>query len=275
MGIRTVSLLGMLSLFVVANAMAADVTTCDPLPAGETGVLPGPLSCAAAIQLGNSATLDLNGFVLSGGVRCDGRKCSIISGAGVGTILGGGIVGERVILNNVDVDCDGASYGIAMSRLLDASDVTVKNCTGFGIHYGGDRGARVKAHGLDVINNGVGMELNMGALVGTDINVSGNASAGVYSGKIKGEGFTATGNGTFGLSAARTIKVSGASVSGNGTGVFVTFGSARLKDSAVSGNGVDVATARRPRLNGVNCATSRKVVSAQITPESWLVCAGE
>jgi hypothetical protein len=213
----------------------------------------------------------------AGGITCTGSKCTVTSSApSPGTVLGGNIGGMRVDLVNVDIDCAGAAIGILASRRIKATDVTVQNCSSFGIYRAPGSPLRVRAKGLQVLSNAVGLELGLGSLKGTDVTVSDNSDAGVYSKAVAVDGITADNNGTLGVSASKRIRVANAHIAGNGTaGVLVRFGRARVIDSVVDGNGVDIAAAKSPKLHGTTCTTSRKIADGAITAESWHVCPGE
>ena len=262
-------------LLSTTSAWALDLTACNAVPAGESGVLQNDVDCnGGTLTLAAASSLDLNGFTVTGDVVCaGGSSCRIVSSPSLGGVVGRVGV-DKGTIENVAIDCDGADVGVTVARKLRAREVSITGCAAYGI-YRQVGAVSVKADSLSVVGNGVGMELNTGRLKGKDVEVSGNASAGIYAGKVLLDGVTAVGNGGWAVSAAKRVKVRGGTITGNAAGVVVPLGKATVKDSDVSGNGIDIASFRPPTVLGTTCGTSRMIVDIVIQTDSWLACPGE
>jgi hypothetical protein len=255
-------------------ARALDITTCgQSVPDEDTGVLQADLDCSAdpteaAVTLGKSSTLDMNGHAIIArvvAVTCgsDARapSCTIrghgVAPSGVGDISGGaGIVGapRRVTVSDVTVH-DVAGGGIVVNQSLIATNVTVLRAGWTGIS------ANKK-------------------LTATNVVASDNASFGIDSPRIRGTTVTANGNTFSGVSGRRCI-ITGLVANGNGLNPYSTGAGAgvqavraTLLDSTLTGNAidgvpVDVETFGRPRLAGTTCDHSRQHGDPS---RSWGVC---
>lgn len=212
----------------MASGSAAEVsiTACgQTVPAGETGVLASDLACGDdpatfAVAVGSGATLDLAGHTLSGdttGVRCTGRRCTVISSGAAGTIL------------------DMETAGIAVPEdhgKLTVSNIALVNCD------------------FALLTN-----FTFGKVIGERVTLTGSG-IGIQAGKIILTGLTATGNYRVvqarktllrdsNISASEDSAISGENVSLRNTSV------------TGSGSGIDLLTDRSPRLLGSTCDTSR------------------
>lgn len=271
-----------LSALLLTPAWAVDVDTCgQTIAKREVGVLQNDLSCppGVAVTLQHAAVLDMNGHSITGGVVCTGRTCSVVSSVLQPGLLAGtagsrfGIVMDRGRVENLAID-DFTDVGIVFDHRLDVSDVVISNSGSFGIRtFDG----RLRADGLTVVGNEVGIEVGRGKVRGSNITANGNTVAGIFSAKTIGTNITANDNGQWGITAAKVVRITGATAMGNGVGGVVSNRSLRLRGSVATGNGVaDVASMRRPRLRTTTCDTSRKVGEPlEILSESWLACPGE
>jgi hypothetical protein len=273
--LRTAALLPVALLAWTSGTYALDLNGCDPVPARTVGVLQSNVTCSGQpLALGAGATLDLNGFAVTGDIACAPGLCAITSTGTAGSVVGQ-ISAERAKVEDADIDCAGAAVGITVARKLTLNRVTVTNCSRYGIARAVGP-ANVRAENLAITSCAVGMELNSGTLRGSAITLSDNTGAGLYAGKALLTDVTAAGNGSWGLSAAKRLTVRGGSITGNGeAGIVAVYGKVNVHNANVSGNGVDIASARRPRVVNTTCGTSRIFADATIQPDSWGACPGE
>jgi hypothetical protein len=223
-----------LVLFLVGRAAATDVTACQQVVAPrDIGVLQTDLVCpdsAAAVFLGDRATLAIGGHTITGGgVYCPG-KC---------TIIGPGVI--------QDVQGNGTLAAIAATssrgRLI-VQDVTLTN-NGFGILSDAHKNIFTNVDASNNLHDGIWV---FGIARGENVTTNDNGDTGFRS-EILGvglTGFTATGNGQSGLI-------------NNGTNT-------RLTDSTLTGNAfgpfpdnptvLDLFSYRRPRLVNTTCEHS-------------------
>jgi hypothetical protein len=182
---RIVSILALSTLLAAGAANAAPptvaITTCgQTVPPHGVGVLSGDLDCTgftggiadAAVTLDKSATLDLGGFTLTGGLF--GVACYLTCEDGVSACSNG----NRCTVRNGTVTGATAS-GISGAR------VTVRNVTVTGSGENGVQGDNVRVH--DSTLNGNGRYGASGYRVRLDNSTAnGNGIAGVSCGKFNG-----------------------------------------------------------------------------------------
>jgi hypothetical protein len=275
-------ILSSLSVIVLlaGEAAALDVTTCgQAVPPREHAVVQGDLVCSSspAVELGSGAELDLNGHSISGaGVQCL-SGCDITSSSGIGLIAGTAGVGTGVTLTHgsiENVQVQGFGIGIFFERRLLANNVMVSNNPTFGIR---SFKGRLIANDLTVELNGSGIEVGRGKIKAENLVASNNTVAGVFSKRTVGTNISADGNGQWGITAAKGIRIQGGTANGNGVAGVASNGALRLLDFSATGNGTaDVASKRKPRLKNTTCGTSRKIgAPLEILSESWNACPGE
>jgi hypothetical protein len=240
----------LLLLAMPGFAHAVDVTACGTVvPERNVGVLQADLDCGAlpvGVTLLRGARLQLNGHVLSGGVRAvladitKGRAWidgpGTVAGAEIGISTPGSTRGRGAGLHLTDVTLNGNGIGVFADRL---------------------RLTRVDAQG-----NNHGISANY-RVKGDDVVASNNNRFGVWSaaGTIRMRRLTATDNGWFGVIATQGGRVA-------------------LVDSTVTGNaaaygGIDISSSRRPSLRNVTCGLSSDSFSVFVTGTSWGVCASD
>jgi len=255
------------TLLVAAGGIAAgfDVTACDTtVPPGETGILQNDLSCSGAfvaVNVSDGATLDMQGHAISGAPTGDAAvSCN----------------GKRCrVTGPGDISGPVTAISILSGRQrLTVSDVTIHDC-----HFG-------------VLDNSA----QPGAVVASNLSVTGCSAAGVQVRKLRGTGVSATSNGGPGL-AVYKLRAENAVASDNGaSGIFggaarvkglvannngdagVRVVKAALRDATLTGNngygaGFDVLTKRRPHVMNVTCGKSG-VLGGLIT-DTWGICAGD
>jgi hypothetical protein len=276
---RILSSLLLIALFA-GEAAAFDVTSCgQTVPAHEQGVVQNDLVCSSspAVTLSRAAGLDLNGHSISGaGVQCV-TGCDITSSSGIGLIAGTagsgtGVTLSRGSIENVHVqDFD---IGIFFERRLSAQNVVVSNNQTFGIR---SFKGRLIAKALTVELNESGIEVGTGKVKAENLVASNNTIAGVFSKRMVGTNISANGNGQWGVTAAKGLRLQGGTANGNGVAGVASNGTLQLHDFEATGNGVaDVAARRKPRVRTTTCDTSRKIgMPLEILSESWNVCPGE
>jgi len=267
-------------LIAAASAAAVDITECDQMvPAGETGVLQADLTCSTlsgvAVTLEPSATLQLNGHTITGGVQGifglgPGRYRVLgpgeVTGAAFDCIVFGLAVGEtgrvNALVRDVTVrDC--GDNGIAANGNLRVERAVVSGNAGrqesrgiWADHYADVRDSLIEGNGRGIFAfDGVKVQ-------NTEVlnNVAGVVAA---LGSVKGKDATITGNGGSGVAAGLAPWVRGRAI---------------LKRSVVSDNdaggvGSDILSARSPRLRDTVCNLSRKWSDdGTATIGSWYVC---
>ncbi len=266
-----IAALGLASLLLSAPVHAVDVTSCgDTVADGQTGTLQVDLDCSAdpaesAVRLGRGATLDMNGHAIVSrvaGVSCGSdAHAPICSVLGPGDISGGdyGIVGadRMVIVSDVAVH-DTALRGIAVTRNLRATNVSVLRAGNAGISVG----RQLTATNVTANDNaGDGVEATR--LIGTDVTASNNGFGGVVSARFFAIRLTASNNGQSAIPA--------------GSGAGIQGGRGTLIDSVLTGNDidgtpVDVLTARRPHALNTTCDHSQRL---GVPGVSWGICAAD
>ncbi len=184
---RSFAVVVLLTALVVPSAYAADpvveVTACGQIvPAKTRGILTADLDCtgsaSAAVTLMKKATLDLQGFTLTGGSanvacykRCDGggcvnqgSQCAIVNGTITGA-TSNGILGDRVTITNLTITNTGR--GVDTARKIVATNVTVTQNRIDGLN-----GDLIKISNSTVTGNGIfGLS---GSVNATDSNITGN-----------------------------------------------------------------------------------------------------
>ena len=257
---------------VGGGAARADVsvTSCGTtVPAGETGVLVGDLSCsiAPAIIIQKRAALDLSGYTLTvtgpgagDAIVCADGKCTIASSAAGGRLVASevdSVVAHtlsgrgKVLLQNLDVDIsppESALAGVrAVGRVrIDAKSVGVSGASGHGIV-----GPRVRVTDVTLTDNWVGIAV---------------------SGRITGAGLTTTGGG-YGVAGGAVYLVDSEAHGAVYNGIQGER--VRLVDSEVTGNNLggvaaDVGSLTLPKLINTVCGTSQVLEAPPGT--SWGVC---
>jgi hypothetical protein len=252
----TVALLALLSS--VSPAAALNVTDCGQVVSdGDVGVLQNDIVCSGAegIGVGRRATLQLNGFSISGGtvgVRCLINRCTVegpgeIHDIGACAVSSPQNIGPiRFYLRDLDLhdsQC-GVGPGSGSQAKVFLENVVVRDNVADGI--GG-----ISAHGA-------------GHVRGTNVDVSNNGGRGLFGKQISLE--------------IATIEDNGAA------GLFNWFGVTSLRNVSVTGNdaagnGFDVATHKRPKARDLSCGRSVVVPKVPAQPTacspSWGVCSND
>lgn len=216
--------LGLALAATPSEAQKVPVTTCGQVVPSGASFLPADLDCAghsgAAVQLGRNASIDLDGFVLSGGdgdgIVCDDR-CKVFSdeeGGEISGFAGDGIVVRtvsdptgRVAVRKLSVVGNGGS-GVRVDAL--AGNVGVRKCT--------------------VSNNGAKGVWAPDQVRVTASTISGNAEEGAFGARVQ------TGDSLFelnetGIEATEFLKVDTCEISANtGDGIHanITFKAQRM-----------------------------------------------
>ena len=203
------------------------------------------------IDIIDSRDASINNFTITGGaygITCQDRSLCRLNG---NSIQNASTAGVGIFFSQTDV-----SGGVLRS-----------NATGLQVY----NGSEVKAYGVTIQNNGMGIELRTHSLLATDSTISGSTATGVYAhfnATLHCQGCTVSGNGDHGViirrnSTARFVGngVSGTTVTGNaGGGVLLSEESSAYfgVGGNVTGNsgGLDVACGAS--------ATSAKFVTANI-----------
>ncbi len=234
--------------FVAGRAAATDVTTCGQTVVDrDIGVLQVDLDCpdsAAAVFLGDRATLAVGGHTITGGgVQC-AEKC---------VVLGPGTIQQVVGNGNLPA-----------------------------IYAQSPRG-RLAVQDLMVTNNAFGIISNARQTTLTNVTASNNAETGIWVfGLVRGDHITADDNGATGVrSENRSVRLSNLTTTGNGQAGLISNGKGtRLVDSTLTGNAfppfpgdptmLDLFSVRKPRLVNTTCDHS-------LGPDDqpWGVCAGD
>jgi hypothetical protein len=191
-----------------SGAAEVSITGCGTIvPPGDIATLAGDLVCTSstpvAVTLGNNATLNLNGFTLSGpypadsawGATCD-EKCTIngpgsIAGFGFGvhSSSGGVIVTGVTLANNSSAisagtvtveDTDFVSNFIGIQ--LDFGRISSSNFTG---NSYGIRGGQVTIDGTSFVDN---------ESIAVDVGFNSNTGTSPYSGMAVLDGCSITGS---------------------------------------------------------------------------------
>jgi hypothetical protein len=151
--------------------MAVDVTQCGQIvPAGAAGVLVADVDCSLqygsyAVVLSDRATLRLNGFTLRSNAKCLGR-CRI-TGPGEIAPTEPSCSGETVI----------DTYGVFAGGKLSLDDVVL---TSWG--FGTWAGERLRARGVQVSGQCIGLAGNLARLSVRDSIITNNLGLGVGGG---------------------------------------------------------------------------------------------
>jgi len=161
---------GVLLLGLAVVARAIDITACgQTVPSGETGVQQADLSfCGTGVWLGENATLEMNGHVISDGqfgVRSGARRFHIVGpGEITRTEYGVSQVADRLRVSTIDGlnIHDNEDWGIQLGGNLALTNSTV-NANGFGEPPGQSYG------------------VSANAVRATNVTVTGNAGVGVFS----------------------------------------------------------------------------------------------
>jgi hypothetical protein len=228
-------------LLVAQAASGVEITSCGQVvAAGEVAQLRGDLDCAAqptwpfsarGVQLGNNATLQMNGFAIRGDGTGVGVVCGVGSARPTCRVLGPGTIsgfwaglnggGCRFVIRGVLVQ--GNTNGIfgPLACDLDAEGVNVVENTEDGIWV-----ARMRGRNLVVRDNGGH------GLVATRVNV---------------RGLAATGNGREGVLQTRRGPRAG------------LLASSTVIANAARSAGFDIAAAGHLRLYDVRCGRSAKL----------------
>src|SRR5262249_10618266 len=218
----------LLVVFVSAGVAAAiDVTFCgQQVPAGAIGEVRNDLACgagsfAAAVQLGQLATLRLNGHPLSG-PTAGGR---VVDASGSARIEVPGeidsAVGAWVGVDGASLFMDGGSTGI-----------DVHDC-GIGVAVVNGKATLTNV----ILRDNAGPGAFAERMKATDVTATGNAAQGLNAHNLKAVAVTASGNGIFGLGGDRVL-IHGATVDGNGRfGVSSFAGSVSAKDVVITNSG--------------------------------------
>jgi hypothetical protein len=260
------------ALLLATSARAVPITACNQtVPVGEVGVLQGDVVCADGVFNGvfleKRATLDLNGFTLTGGIDaaygvfCLERACEI---RGPGVIDGGvgrwvGVQLEpRVKLTIRDVTVRNGRGGIAGKSLaLEKTRVILEGVRIEDNDEGALGSYYVVANDLVVLRNGQ-LLFGQGEVVGArsfrgeNVEISDNAFAGLGAGTVSVENLIASNNGGVGVSAGRLILRGNSQAFGN--------------DAAL--DGIDLRSQRPPRL--LDSSTCGK--SSDFSGMPWGVC---
>jgi hypothetical protein len=253
-------------LCTITAAQAVDITACDQeVPAGQVGMLTTDLDCgwpappgSYGVELGKSATLDLQGHTITGGqwaVYCPERgRCTVTSSGGKGTLAGAeaGIwaITSKIYVTNVRLV--GNAYAIANNPKTTLTDV-------------------------DFVDNGFAITTR--SLRGTNVTQSGSCGASYCfdMGKARIDGLVVTNPGTSGgnvFQVAGTITLRGASVAGDPSLAGIIAKSIRIYDSAVTGHGFDLGS-RSLRAINTSCDVSKRFDREGFLIGSGGVCAGD
>jgi len=257
-------------------AYAFDVTGCGQLiPPHTTGRVRADIDChngsalGALVDLGDGATLALNGHTVSGGVNLGATVLSAkVSGPGTlnGTITAGRTVlkidvrhlvihavgsglfvdsGNTTRVRLKDVSIDGASAVAVTADQVDLTDVDVNDnpaSRGFAVlAYSTLRGTRVTAN-----HNGTASPGCTGC------------SALLSFGTAKLTGVQATGNAGYGVLAISALRLAKSTVTGNDG----------------SGAGIDIAASGRLRISRTTCGLSG-FADPPFTAGYWHVCTND
>ncbi len=232
-------LLGVLAL--AGTASAVPITACEQLvPSGETGVLMQDLTCTApptwpfsptGVILDGGATLDLNGFTITGdgsgvGVGCfpqslaaSRRPCAVIGPGTLRAFYAGINAAGRLTTTVSDVVVEGNTVGI-LSPLLER-------------------------------------------LVASRVTARDNAEEGIWAQSLVAEDVATMDNGRDGVVAFGRVRIRRLAATGNGrTGLAIGSGRARttIADSTLTGNGeLDLTAQRRVRLVRTTCDRGARI----------------
>ena len=218
---------------------------------GQALILEEDLDCgtyasSTSILIENGGFLDLNGHTLTGNIECS-RSCTVTSRAVEPGVVRCGIYGNGIFmagrgrLSRITID---GCFGAAMShRRIDASDVTITNCTR------GIEARTVVVRDSSASNNIFGF-MGWALLRATNVQVTDNAN-GLRGARVRAQGITASGNTQGGISGHRVV----------------------VRDSTLLGNTVDIAALRSVRVISTDCETSRRLdKSGNLTEQSLGVC---
>jgi hypothetical protein len=295
--------LGILLLTGVSHAF--DVTQCGQVvPAGETGVLQGDLTCAKSTFAGFCARCS----AVPGACGADtSQPCNTVADCApsgdqcvkVGVVLGRsatldlagfalrGAVGDApeigVLSGRGRASINGPGeianfdFGTHLSGRAVLDGLTVQDCVHQGIF-----GFNLRLTNVTATANGVGVVGGRVQLRGGVI-ASANTSDGVSaSSGIRGSGLTASNNGGHGVHARiRGLVLTGLTANDNGGAGVLSARGGILIDSSLAGNdgggiGVDVGTERRPRLVRTTCGKSSQTQSNGFSwGPPWGVCTND
>jgi len=279
-------------------ALATDVTSCGQIiETGDTGVLQADLDCSSSpegVLLRPFATLDLNGYAITGG----SGTYAVVRGIGDSedlelaeyekgsfTIVGPGTI-SGVILNpnfhSGTYACVAVNEGYA--KLTSATgSIDIHDCV-FGVVGTSEEYSQSRARAdIDhtVLHDNVLEGVTLRQLVVDNVTAYGNGGAGVHAinkmvatnvvaydnfaqgvfatRKLKRTNITAYNN-AIGVESFRKVDVTGLVATGNTVAGALSLQRLKLTDSNVTGNGVpdqrDVVSVKRPKLFNTTCGTS-------------------
>jgi hypothetical protein len=232
------------AIALAGTADAGPITSCEQLvPSGETGVLMQDLVCPrpsswpftpTGVVLDGGATLDLNGFTITG------------DGSGVGVLC--------------------APQRLASSRR--PCTVTGPG-TLRGFYAGINAAGRLTMTVTDVVvaDNTVGiLSPLLQRLVATRVTARDNGEEGIWAQGLITDDVTATGNGRDGVVAFKMARLQRLTATGNGrNGLVLGGGRSRttITDSTLAGNGgpddFDLTAERRVRLVRSTCGRGARI----------------
>ncbi len=242
------SRVALLATCLASSGHAMPITSCEQLvPSGETGVLMHDLVCPSpptwpfsptGVMLDGGASLDLNGFTISG------------DGTGVG------------------VSC--TAQRVATSR----KPCTVTGPGAVAGFYAGINGGgqTIVATDLVVHGNTIGIYTPlMRRLVLRRVVARDNLEHGIDAQSLSGEDVVASGNGRRGVStrvATRIVRLTATGNADEGLHLGARHARTRVVDSTLTGNGdaegFDVTTQGRVRLVRTTCGRGARVRIARI-----------
>lgn len=222
---------------------AMDIDSCGQLvPRADVGELRADLACGpsgSGVFLGSGATLNLNGFDITGsgggiGVECaSGRGC-VVNGPGAIVGFEAGIVGAgRVTVTGISVR---------------SNDVGVAT-----------KGGSLKVSGIVATENDVGIEVVAGRLRGSDLETSRNRDAGIAT--------TATLTKLFALIAVENGGLGGVYVTTPRGGRVKITGSTILRNNGLA-EGYDLITTGRAKLVNTVCGRGARVRESRTSPKT-------
>ena len=229
-------------LLLSGRAFGVDVTTCGQVvPRRDVGTLTTDLDCSSvsgayAVELGDKATLELDGHTITGRTIFCQSGCTVhgpgeVTGAQTGIFVNGA---RRAVTVSGGVSLHGNNEGI----------------------FNG--GSRLTLIDVDISNNsGSGIFVMSRRVRGSNVVANDNGGAGLFAQQatVMIDGLTANGNGFFGLNAKRA-RLFNSTLTGNEGG------------HPSNPPFVDIASTRRPRVTNTVCDHS-------LGPNgiSWGVCA--
>ncbi len=303
-------------VFSAATAHALDITTCGQVvPAGETGVLVGDLTCPTStlgcyecrpnghcFPTGAACTTEAD--CGSGDVACSTLPAIAIDLKGTLDMNGHALVapGQVAVVCRSKGPCtvtsttgrgeiSGSSLGILMvSGKLDVSNVDLHDNTGAGI-LTPLLAVRMRLTSVTANNNG-GMGIRADTVKANGVTASGNGQFGIEArGKLQGSNVVTNDNGYTGCIAGRGAKLATFTATGNGTagdngggGLIVGAGAAHVSGATITGNTftdgngsapLDLITVRKPRFSGTCDHSASFDRKTGDLGPSWGVCSGD